>query len=111
MSNICKVVTFVQATFHFEKGEIISTVLSDKLGAHINKVDQDTYEVIVVPHIGRSSVYVGNAQATKDLVEDEAFDWYVVKGASLEETESLDVANKLVGWVQDLLSSIFRRGA
>lgn len=110
MGNISKITTFVQAAFHFERGEIVSSPLTNKLGAHIKKVDDDTYEVVLVPHVGRSHVYTGNAEATKDLIEDTEYDWYVVKGAELEVNENPDLRNRMVAFFENLVSSIFRRG-
>ncbi len=114
-SNYSKVAMPLQAEFHLNNGEVLVHPISIWKSMFIRKKDpddvekssekeaQDYYEFVIIPLLGKSSVYVGNLKAVLIMVEE--FEFFVLKGSYLKHREP-----RIIDRISNKFNSIFKKG-
>jgi hypothetical protein len=68
-----KVTSFVQAEFHFNNDKLLGLPISWFRMVYARKLEENSYELAVVPLFGRADVYTGNADSMKGMLDVYTF--------------------------------------
>ncbi len=85
--NYSKVTSFVQAEFHLNNGEVLVSPVSIFKSLFIRKhfEEDDLYEVVLIPMIGKSTAWGCKREAVRIITEE--FSFFVLKGSVLKVME------------------------
>ena len=95
--NCSIVTTFDQAEFHFSRGSVLGMPVTWFTSLYLLKSDEDKYDILLVPLLGRSLAYEGDKKSTKLLLEE--YDFFVCKG-DLKKKSKVGLLDKIFSWFQ-----------
>lgn len=93
-----RVSTSVQASFHLDRGSSLVMFGDDSSNVIItkNQETEDSYDLFLVPPVGKSKIFEGNLDAVYAMVEEYPF--YATEQSILVEKKP-SLLDKVVDWV------------
>lgn len=104
-STYTKVTGFVQAEFHFNNNKLLGLPVTWFHMVYLRKIEENSYELAVIPLFGKARVYDGDAESVKGMLSEYTF--CVMGDASLWIEKKPSFLDKIV----NSLGTLFSKGA
>jgi len=97
--NCTKITSRAQAVFHLNNGAILGLPVSWNRNLYVKKVEEDLFDVVVIPLFGKAVSYEGPQKSVLELVDGNTF--FVLKGAQLKSVKPR-FTDKVVNYINNI---------